>query len=240
MMLDGKEKIMTIDSIKRYTVSGDIAYPIHEDPEGDYVTYEDHVAAIKADRKRRGEPVKLCDCERGHNGMGMAGRECDCPGNNPQPAENSVNLEVAIQAISALHSNDTDWDTSYWNQAVGRCVSELNKLRSQQPAEPVKVPSNAEMAAIWDEAHKPFGGAPFLMSHVEYSRALLARYGQPAEPVIRNSRNTADPVKALTKDEIRAILLKHGYTIKPGHDDLKPYVYAAALEMIALAQGREQ
>lgn len=57
-MLDGKEKIMTIDSIKRYTVSGDIAYPVHEDPEGDYVTYEDHVAAIEADRKRRGEPVK--------------------------------------------------------------------------------------------------------------------------------------------------------------------------------------
>src|SRR5690554_5293996 len=57
VMLDGKEKIMTIDSIKRYTVSGDIAYPVHEDPEGDYVTYEDHVAAIEADRKRRGEPV---------------------------------------------------------------------------------------------------------------------------------------------------------------------------------------
>src|SRR5690606_10138903 len=57
VMLDGKEKIMTIDSIKRYTVSGDIAYPVHEDPEGDFVTYEDHVAAIEADRKRRGEPV---------------------------------------------------------------------------------------------------------------------------------------------------------------------------------------
>lgn len=48
---------MTNDSIQRYTVSGDIAYPINEDPEGDYVTYEDHVAAIEADRKRRGEPA---------------------------------------------------------------------------------------------------------------------------------------------------------------------------------------
>lgn len=44
---------MTNDSIQRYTVSGDIAYPINEDPEGDYVTYEDHVAAIEADRQRR-------------------------------------------------------------------------------------------------------------------------------------------------------------------------------------------
>lgn len=48
---------MTNDSIQRYTVSGDIAYPINEDPEGDYVTYEDHVAAIEAYRQRRGEVV---------------------------------------------------------------------------------------------------------------------------------------------------------------------------------------
>src|SRR5690606_22124416 len=51
--------IMTNNRIQRYTVSGDIAYPIHKDPEGDYVTYEDHVAAIEADRKRRGEPAKV-------------------------------------------------------------------------------------------------------------------------------------------------------------------------------------
>lgn len=23
--------------------------------------------------------MKLCDCERSHNGLGLAGRECDCP-----------------------------------------------------------------------------------------------------------------------------------------------------------------
>ncbi|WP_221893224.1 hypothetical protein [Pusillimonas minor] len=42
---------MNTHDIKRYAVSGDIAYPIHEEPEGDYVTYEDHVAAIEADRQ---------------------------------------------------------------------------------------------------------------------------------------------------------------------------------------------
>lgn len=25
------------------------------------------------------EPLDLCDCELSHNGMGMVGRECDCP-----------------------------------------------------------------------------------------------------------------------------------------------------------------
>jgi len=50
---------MTNDSIKRYTVSGDISYPVHEDPEGDYVTYDDHVAAIAHDRQQRGIEVPL-------------------------------------------------------------------------------------------------------------------------------------------------------------------------------------
>ena len=32
----------------------------------------------------------------------------------------------------------------------------------------------------------------------------------------------------LTKEEIRSIFLANGFTIKPGNDDLKDYVYAAA------------
>jgi hypothetical protein len=27
----------------------------------------------------------ICDCERSQNGLGMAGRECDCHARNPQP-----------------------------------------------------------------------------------------------------------------------------------------------------------
>lgn len=33
------------------------------------------------------------------------------------------------------------------------------------------------------------------------------------------------------KNEIRAIFLKHGFTIKEGETDLKDYVYSAALEL---------
>lgn len=32
--------------------------------------------------------------------------------------------------------------------------------------------------------------------------------------------------------KIREIFLRNGFTIKEGHDDLKPYVYAAARELI--------
>lgn len=38
----------------------------------------------------------------------------------------------------------------------------------------------------------------------------------------------AQPVKRMSADEIRATFLSHGFEIKPGFDDLKPYVYAAA------------
>ena len=50
------------------------------------------------------EPVKLCDCERGHNGMGMTGRECDCPANNPQPAEpvSQHGDDAAVDAFAVI------------------------------------------------------------------------------------------------------------------------------------------
>src|SRR5690606_33772664 len=123
VMLDGKEKIMTIDSIKRYTVSGDIAYPVHEDPEGDYVTYEDHVAAIEADRKRRGEPVgyimptALRQLKSGgHAVVGGVSHGCDVPVYTaPQPAE------PCVSSVS---------DKTACGSANGDCDS--------QPAEPVK------------------------------------------------------------------------------------------------------
>ena len=206
---------MTTHDIKRYTISGDIAYPIHEDPEGDYVSYEDHVAAIEADCQRRGEPVACFKC--GH----------------------------------PTHR--------------GECVNV-----APQPAEPVKVPSDDEIMSIaalhethgdaWQDAEYRFTEADFLAA----AHALLARYGQPAEQVIRNSRNTAEPVaqpvsvtqkwqdgddsnmvsrvsepvKVPSDAEIREVFLANGFTIKPGHDDLKPYVYQSARALIARCGAR--
>jgi hypothetical protein len=39
----------------------------------------------------------------------------------------------------------------------------------------------------------------------------------------------------MTKDQIRKVFLRNGFTIKEGQDDLKPYVYAAAEELLKLA-----
>jgi len=38
-----------------------------------------------------------------------------------------------------------------------------------------------------------------------------------------------------TKQQVREIMLAHGFTIKEGQDDLKPYVYEAAESLLQLA-----
>lgn len=34
--------------------------------------------------------TNMCDCERGHNGLGIMGRECDCPASATQSADSEA------------------------------------------------------------------------------------------------------------------------------------------------------
>lgn len=43
------------------------------------------------------------------------------------------------------------------------------------------------------------------------------------------------PTQALGRDVIRDVFLRHGFTVKEGQDDLKPYVYEAAEALLAAA-----
>ncbi len=43
-------------------------------------------------------------------------------------------------------------------------------------------------------------------------------------------------MKTITDDQIRAVFLANGFTIKEGQTDLKPYVFQAARALLALAQ----
>lgn len=125
-----------------------------------------------------------------------------------------------------------------------------------RPAEPVKAPSklsNAEILSLaYDVGAMPEQAADANL--VRFARALLAgcdhpcphcdpidgKYGPRVQAAWHAGWDAArDALPRITDGDIRAIMLKHGYTIKIGNDDLKPYVYAAARELIALAQGRE-
>lgn len=43
-----------------------------------------------------------------------------------------------------------------------------------------------------------------------------------------------DCTKKIDRRQIREVFLRNGFTIKPGHDDLKDYVYEAAFELLEL------
>jgi hypothetical protein len=45
--------------------------------------------------------MALCDCERSHNGLGMAGRECDCPRECPAPIPT---IEIASMLLRTTAS----------------------------------------------------------------------------------------------------------------------------------------
>ena len=43
-----------------------------------------------------------------------------------------------------------------------------------------------------------------------------------------------DCTRKIDRQQIREVFLRNGFTIKPGHDDLKDYVYEAAFELLEL------
>lgn len=59
----------------------------------------------------------------------------------------------------------------------------INKgTKSAQPdhsedARHLAEPSDDELAALWDKIHALFGREPFRIGHVDFARALLAKYG---------------------------------------------------------------
>ena len=50
----------------------------------------------------------------------------------------------------------------------------------------------------------------------------------------------AAPVSKVERETIRAVFLRNGFTIKEGQTDLKPYVYAAAEELLSIARAAWQ
>lgn len=95
-------------------------------------------------------------------------------------------------------------------------------------AEPVAWKRNA---ARWlrSLADKPPSGDYFSNGMFRSDcRDLAEQLEAPAAP----PRREREP---LTDDEIRAVFLAHGFTIKDGMTDLKPYVYAAARAIVRAA-----
>lgn len=61
------------------------------------------------------------------------------------------------------------------------------------------------------------------MTVAQHQRIVAALSAQQSKP------------STVTRDQIRAVFLRNGFTIKEGQTDLKPYVYAAAEELLSIA-----
>lgn len=68
----------------------------------------------------------------------------------------------------------------------------------------------------------------------------------PAAPAAQHNRIVAalsaqqSKPSTVTRETIRAVFLRNGFTIKEGQTDLKPYVYAAAEELLSIARASWQ
>jgi hypothetical protein len=75
---------------------------------------------------------------------------------------------------------------------------------------------------------------------VEAVRALVPAPNDDDEGLVRAVLAAPAPVAhGITDDDIRRVFLAHGFTIKDGQTDLKPYVFDAARALLAEATGQE-
>lgn len=156
-------------------------------------------AAVEADRKRGGEPVKLCDCERGHNGMGMAGRECDCPGNNPHPAEPVKVPSDLANRLRIKAGMITMGEKIAWGSDVDLMLQAAQALEDYgQPSQPS---ASAEPVAVLRYDHGVPGRENEMPSVVSCNRLpdgdylVYAAQAQPTMPAL------TDAMRAVLRNE---------------------------------------
>jgi hypothetical protein len=93
--------------------------------------------------------------------------------------------------------------------ALGQLIGTLGELLSVWTGEVVRVRITAE-------------GQPDKLDMVKRPPALACRI----------------EAEKMNDEQIKAVLLAHGFTVKPGNNDLKPYVYEAARALLAAERER--
>lgn len=110
------------------------------------------------------------------------------------------------------------------------CKSVQKRLEAQQPATGELEPYDAGLL-------NDFGGG-----NVEWWQDYIRAELGNAHDFYQSQITTPQPAQAtqaeVTDSMIREAFLANGFTIKDGHSDLKPYVYAAARAILALSPER--
>lgn len=127
-----------------------------------------------------------------------------------------TDLRKAAQALVAR------WDTPLWKDAphTGQYIDALRAALAQPEQEPV----------AWLYESKAGNRTFHLVSDDKraFHADMEAAEEYPEEHQMTPLYTAPPQRKPLSKDAIREIFLAHGFTVKPGCDDLKSYVYDAA------------
>ena len=110
--------------------------------------------------------------------------------------------------------------------ALGDSTAELRALLAAPPQASYKVPCKTNPDA-------PHG-------FCRNSSHTAGRYVCECEHWEEPQASAAQSAPAGERETIRAVFLRNGFTIKEGQTDLKPYVYAAAEELLSIARASWQ
>lgn len=143
-------------------------------------------------------------------------RHCD---QNPCQCRNGSQPEPAAPTVVEPPAH-TDHPGRHWDRTCPACAIEPDMRHPKiQRLIGSKARLSIELQLIEDLLENP---------DCEMTSVDMEYWG-PVHDKLREKLNAAtQPRAALTRDDIRAIFLANGFTIKPGCDDLKEYVYNAA------------
>lgn len=150
--------------------------------------------------------------------------------NEQQLREALKNLLTAIQETPATDEAQAEQQNARISLAVLRAESLVSSWDAQQPATGELEPYDAGLL-------NDFGGG-----NVEWWQDYIRAELGNAHDFYQSQITTPQPAQAtqagVTDSMIREAFLANGFTIKDGHSDLKPYVYAAARAILALSPER--
>ena len=166
-------------------------------------------------------------------------------------------LHEAAQALAASAADAARWRYALNNRRTGGFAVCMDTGHQWRVWTPIKSTGNLDAAMAASQANPSAARAPewqevdvedssfeawFYTLHPEDKgdkpRARDAYAAGMADRAALAAAAPAPAVQAvpgITNADIRREFLAAGFTIKPGHDDLKPYVYEAARRVLALA-----
>jgi hypothetical protein len=183
---------------------------------------------------------QVVDCQAEHYGDGcglhlsmitLAGRIKDALSQQPEPVRSPRTEDTASMDSDSAQEQFT---------AVDMATAAAQGFRDGQAAvEPAPAQDERKTFEAWAKTQGDkwliVGGLQWSAGTDDYASARTnAAWAAWQERAALSARPAQAERQPISRDTIRAVFLRNGFTVKEGQVDLKPYVYAAAEELLRL------